>query len=177
MNNDAIKWFKAYMQDEHNEQVLFCDGEPVGKRHAEMFKVWVDAQAQVVNQVEFTQDPFKVKGESLIDINEYLTRYCDGDVLLVSDRNKFSSKLPSGVKAHWINHTSDWSAMDLVPHKNAVTHIHEIFIDKAFLAETSEKEVDGYIKFLIKEFQCPDEVKRTYIDLTGNGILVELAGA
>lgn len=65
LNNELeIKNFKAYMQDQHNEQVLFCDNAPVGKRHAEMFKVWVDAKAHVYQNLEFTHDLFRIMGES-----------------------------------------------------------------------------------------------------------------
>jgi len=110
---------------------------------------------------------------NMSDINEYLKRYSDGDVLIVSDRDKFSANCPSGVKAHFINHKSMWNSSDLMPFLNTVKFIHEIFIDRAFIAEVGQDSADNYIGFLIKEFKCSATVKRSKVTLDG-GIFVEV---
>lgn len=108
-----------------------------------------------------------------IDINQYLRKYQDGDVLIVCDRDKFSVKMPCGVTAHFINHTHMWSFADLAPYKTAVKQVREIFVDTAFISAVSKVELNGYIDFLIKELKCPANVKQTNVTF-GNGIFVEV---
>lgn len=131
---------------------------------------WLEVDTDAKRQLEAHHVTDPSKG---IDINEYLKRYSDGDVLIVSDRDKFSSNCPSGVKAHFINHKSMWNSSDLMPFLNTVKFIHEIFIDKAFIAEVGEDSANDYIGFLIKEFKCSATVKRSKVTLDG-GIFVEI---
>lgn len=140
--------------------------------HMRTALMWLDINAGKVEQLQ-AQPLHELDG--VIDINVYLKQYQDGDVIVISDRNKFSTHTKSGVRVHFINYKTMRSFSSLAPYKRLINQVHEIFIDKGLIVEDGKKAVNDYVHFIASEFQCLDTAKLTQIKALNFGIYVELS--